>query len=169
MHIFFDFSFFLLQINMKNAMSQSVLSQVSGETTLGRSCSLTLSYNPDFNRPRIKKAFEIVVGKVEYANQHCLQILTMFCTFPNKFQSLSKIYFVVCNCFQFNPFPNKPWLLCVCSTSLLKTLWEKGKLLVTSNFSFSHHDFYPFGKLSAIFIRFKIVVYRLFKFGRVKN
>ena len=37
-----------------------------------------------------------------------------------------------------NPVPNKPWVLCVCSTSLLKTLWEKEKLVVTSNFSFSH-------------------------------
>ena len=37
-----------------------------------------------------------------------------------------------------NPFPNKPWFLRVCSISLLKTLWEKEKLLVTSNFSFSH-------------------------------
>ena len=45
----------------------------------------------------------------------------------------------------FNPFPNKPWFLRVCSTSLLKTLWEKEKLLVTSNFSFSHIVFYPFG------------------------
>ena len=35
-----------------------------------------------------------------------------------------------------NPFPNKPWFLRVCSTCLLKTLWEKEKLLVTSNFSF---------------------------------
>ena len=35
-----------------------------------------------------------------------------------------------------NPFPNKPWILRVCSTSLLKTLQEKEKLLVTSNFSF---------------------------------
>ena len=43
-----------------------------------------------------------------------------------------------------NPFPNKPWFLRVCSTSLLKTLWEKEKLLVTSNFSFSHSVFYPF-------------------------
>ena len=34
--------------------------------------------------------------------------------------------------FCFNPFPNKPWYLRVCSTSLLKTLWEKEKLLVTS-------------------------------------
>ena len=37
----------------------------------------------------------------------------------------------------FNLFPNKPWSLRVCSKSLLKTLWEKEKLLITSNFSFS--------------------------------
>ena len=43
-----------------------------------------------------------------------------------------------------NPFPNKPWFLRVCSIILLKTLWEKEKLLVTSNFSFSHSVFNPF-------------------------
>ena len=43
----------------------------------------------------------------------------------------------------FNPFPNKPWFSRVCSTSLLKTLREKEKLLITSNFSFSHSVFYP--------------------------
>ena len=48
---------------------------------------------------------------------------------------------------KFNLFPKKPWFLRVCNTSLLKTLWEKEKLLVTSNFSFSHSVFYPFGKL----------------------
>ena len=53
----------------------------------------------------------------------------------------------------FNPFPNKPWFLCVYSTSLSKTLWEEEKLLVRSNFSFSHSVFYPFGYLSAIFIK----------------
>ena len=41
------------------------------------------------------------------------------------------------------PFLNKPWFLRVCSTSLLKTLREKEKLM--SNFSFSHSVFYPFG------------------------
>ena len=51
----------------------------------------------------------------------------------------------------FNPFPYNPWFLCVCSTSHLKTLLEKEKLLVTSNFSFSHSVFYPLGELSAIF------------------
>ena len=57
-----------------------------------------------------------------------------------------------------NPFPNKPWFLRVCSTSLLKTLWEKEKLLVTSNFSFSHSVFYWFGKLSGNLKKFEIVV-----------
>ena len=51
-----------------------------------------------------------------------------------------------------NPIPNKPWFLRVCSTSLLKRLWEKEKLLVMSNFSFSHSVFHLFGELSAISI-----------------
>ena len=70
------------------------------------------------------------------------------------------------NNISFNPFPNKPQTN-VCSTSLLKTLWEKEKLLVTSNFSFSRSVFYLFGELSAIFIKSKIVVCKLFQFGRV--
>ena len=57
-----------------------------------------------------------------------------------------------------NPFPNKPWFLRVCGGSLLKTLREKEKLLVTSNFSFSHSVFYPLGELSAIFIKLGTVV-----------
>ena len=68
---------------------------------------------------------------------------------------------------QFNPFQNKPGFLRVCSTSVLKTLWEKEKLLVTSNFSFSHSVFYLFGELSAIIIKFEIVVCKLFVFGCV--
>ena len=57
-----------------------------------------------------------------------------------------------------NPFPNKPWFLCVCSLSLLKTPGKKEKLLVTSNFSFSHSVLYLFGELSAFFIKFEIVI-----------
>ena len=68
-----------------------------------------------------------------------------------------------------NPFPNKPWFLRVCSTSLLETLWEKEKLLVTSNFSFSHSVFYLFEELSAIFVKLKIVVCKVFEFGQVLN
>ena len=69
----------------------------------------------------------------------------------------------------FNLFPNKPWCSRVCSTSLLKTLWEKEKLLVTSNFSFSHNVFFPFGELSVIFIKFEFVVRKFFHFGKVSK
>ena len=48
-----------------------------------------------------------------------------------------------------------------------KLYGEKEKLLVTSNFSFTHSVFYPFRELSAIFIKFKIVVCKLFQFGPV--
>ena len=60
-----------------------------------------------------------------------------------------------------NPFPNKPWFLRFCSTRLLKTLWKKEKLLVTSNFSFFHSVFYPLGELSVIYMKMKIVVCKL--------
>ena len=43
----------------------------------------------------------------------------------------------------------------------------KKKLLVMSNFSFSHRVFYNFGELSAIFTMFKIVGCKLFQFGKV--
>ena len=41
------------------------------------------------------------------------------------------------------------------------------QLLVTSNISFAHSVFYPFGELSEIFIKFKVVVCEPFHFGRV--
>ena len=44
------------------------------------------------------------------------------------------------------PYSNPAQTSRVCSISLLKTLWEKEKLLVTSNFSFSHGVFYLFGE-----------------------
>ena len=47
-----------------------------------------------------------------------------------------------------NPFPNKQWILRVCSTHLFKTLWEKEKLIMMS-------VFYPCGELSAILIKFE--------------
>ena len=65
------------------------------------------------------------------------------------------------NCFpnndinDINPFPNKPWFLHVCSTCLLKTLWEKEKLLITSNFSFSHSVVCRFRELSPAFVTLK--------------
>ena len=67
-----------------------------------------------------------------------------------------------------NPLPNKPWLLCVCNTSLSKSQWEKEKLLITSNCSFYPTVFSThFEELSVIFIEFEIVICKLFHFGRV--
>ena len=66
------------------------------------------------------------------------------------------------------PIPKQALVfLRVCRKLLSKTLWEKEKLLVTSNFSFSHSVFYSSGKLSAIFIKLKIVVCKPFEFRRV--
>ena len=47
--------------------------------------------------------------------------------------------------FSLNLFPHNDTFLRPWETSLLKTLWEKEKLLITSNFSFSHSVFYLFG------------------------
>ena len=57
---------------------------------------------------------------------------------------------------ELKPFPNKPWFFRFCNTSLLKTPWEKEKLLVMRNFSFSLSVFYLFGELSEIFTKFKL-------------
>ena len=65
----------------------------------------------------------------------------------------------------FNPFSNN---LCVCSISLLQTLWEKEKSLDKSNFSFSHSVFCSFRELSVIFMTFEIVVCKLSEFGSLK-
>ena len=58
-------------------------------------------------------------------------------------------------------------LMCLQYKSFLKTLREKEKLLVTSNFSFSQ-CFLPSGELSVIVIKFKIVVCKLFQFEESK-
>ena len=79
------------------------------------------------------------------------------CSGPTPLDSVFKVYFLLTLIKKTNPFPNKPWFLHVFSTSLLKTLREKKKWLVMSNFSLSHSVFYPFGELSTIFIEFKII------------
>ena len=69
-----------------------------------------------------------------------------------------------------NPFPNKPGFLRVCSTSLLKTLWEKEKFLVQhlgKGEIACNDQFLPFRELSTIFIKVEIVVCKLFQFGSV--
>ena len=58
----------------------------------------------------------------------------------------------------FNPFQNKSWFSYVCCTGLWKTPREEEKLLITSNFSFSHIVLYPFREPAILSIKFEIVV-----------
>ena len=66
-----------------------------------------------------------------------------------------------------NPFPNKSWFSIVCCISLIKTMWEREKVLVMNNFYISESVLYPSGELSAIFVEFetvlKFVVWERFK------
>ena len=67
-----------------------------------------------------------------------------------------------------NPFPNLPLYLRVCSTSVLKRLWEKEESLKMSDFSLSHSVFFSLRKLSAIFMKLAIIVVcKLFESRRV--
>ena len=56
----------------------------------------------------------------------------------------------------------------VSGVQVLKTQQEKEKLLIMSNFSFSHSVFFPLRDLSAIFIKFKIVICNDFQVGKSK-
>ena len=102
-----------------------------------------------------KKPLENIVGKGVCPSNSNFSFLPQ-CFLANKVQIQS-----------FNPFPNNPWFLRVCSKSLLKTLWKKEKLLITSNFSLSYSVFYPSEERSSIFFISEIVVCKLFQFGRV--
>ena len=161
------------------------------------SCSLQmLSINTLPHKLRLsttlgKKHFENIVRKGENGgNQHCL----LFPCFLPYRKQISTLWVYLCCCLQMlsicfclkfccliksynksmNLFFGKGLTLSQTSpgfymsaVQVLKTTWEKEKLLVTSNFSCSHSVFYPFGELSAIFIKFKIVVCKLFQFGTV--
>ena len=69
----------------------------------------------------------------------------------------------------FNLFSTKPLVLRVCRRILLKTLWEKEKLLITSNFSFFPQCFLPIWKTQPFSLTFKIFIRKLFQVGKVQN
>ena len=66
-----------------------------------------------------------------------------------------------------NPFPNKPWFLHVGRMSLLKTLREKKKIARNKQFLLFPQCFLPFQRTLNCFIKFNIIVYKLFQFQRV--
>ena len=113
------------------------------------------NFKIDENSRNFSKWVENTVGKGEIAPYE------QFLLFPLCFQEL---YFPgvskgVTVWEWYNPFPNKPWFLPFCKCKSFENAVGKGE---TSNFSFSLSVFYTFGKISAIFIKFKIVVCKLF-------
>ena len=85
-------------------------------------------------------------------NRHFLLFPHFFYPFKIEIGILATLNTLSANAF--NSFLNKPLFLRVCSSSLLKTLWEKEKLFITSNFSFSRNVCYPLRGLSTIFFQF---------------
>ena len=103
--------------------------------TKNRNFKCHLQNITDFKGTVKKKQSENTVGKGNVDNQDFL--LFFFRKNSSVLSSLSKTQHIILDCPStktFNPFPNKPWFLRVCSTSLLKTLLAKEKWLVTSIF-----------------------------------
>ena len=103
-----------------------------------------LIYSTFYHTVLWKTAFENIVGKGQNAcSQHLSPHPEMFSYFSQKTPLFLQFF-----CFSlfliFNPFPHNDTFWCPWETRLLKTLWEKEKLFVTSNFSFSHSVFYRF-------------------------
>ena len=95
-----------------------------------------------------------------------LAISNTFSAFARELQRPSCIV-TSCRCISslpYNPDFQRPW-----ESSLLKTLWEKEKMLVTSIFSFSHIVFYPSQIKFPFFGHIYFVVCKCFEFGLVKN
>ena len=105
--------------------------------------SQTLHHKNEFYLPRWKAAisplclsspaygFPVMIWDLENLEIKCE------CTFFSLFQP------VVFNAFFRNALPYNDYFWCTGGKSLLKTLWEKNKMLVTSILFFSHNVFYP--------------------------
>ena len=71
-----------------------------------------------------------------------------------------------CFRFRFLPFP-KQALCFTCQYKSFENMVGKGEIACNEQFLLYPSVFYPFGELSAIFIKYKFVVCKLFHFGRV--
>ena len=100
------------------------------------------------------KAFacdKTIYGENDYI---CLQIECTSHTFWEKKMLPTKVFFLGPHCFQkvsalefVNPLLHRYSFYHINNRQLLKTSWEKKKLLLTSNFFFSHDVFYSVRKL----------------------
>ena len=101
-------------------------------------------------------ALENIVGKEENAgNQHFLLFPQCFLLFPAQISVFESLLFCClqmlsiwskpkfCCLVKSWPLPHNTTFLSTIDVKLWKTLLEKKKLLVTSNFSYPHNVFYP--------------------------
>ena len=101
------------------------------------------------------------VGRGEIVSQQALFSFSYSVFYPSvEFSAIFiKPKLVVCKLFNF--FSNKPWVY-VSAVQVFENTVRKKKLLILNNVSFSYIVFYPSIELSAIFIKSKIVVCKLF-------
>ena len=86
----------------------------------------------------------------------------VFYLIKRKMHHLSQLKFLSANAL--NSFPSPGFY--VSAAQIFWKHWGEEKLLEMTNFSISYSVLYPFGKLPAIFIKLKIVVCKLFEFGK---
>ena len=86
--------------------------------------------------PELQESYSFAVTVLKFVDALILMTVFLLINAPRAVQSIDREPLF---CTQFAK--QKSLSNCVCSTSLLKTLWEKEKLLVMSNFSFFHRVF----------------------------
>ena len=64
-------------------------------------------------------------------------------------------------------FPKQAHVFTCLQYKSLENNVRKGEIANNEQFLFSHSVFYPFGEFPAVFIKFEIVVCKLFQFGNV--
>ena len=125
-----------------------------------------LTWNGDFRKcvNSLLKGHGACVLRFNYlpSDEDCSQRIFLFPRgFGSNFQSMDVLNWL-------NAFPNMPEFLRVCSTSRLKTLWGKGEIARNDQFLLVPQWFLPVWKPPVIYIKFEIVVCKLFEFGQSK-
>ena len=109
-----------------------------------------------------------ILGKRSTENIHAIpvgdQLMCSFCNYTSHKRLVPYIF-----AFLFNSLPHNLDFQQSQDRSLLKTLWEKEKMLVTSIFSFSHNVFYPIKDRNHHLSYIYFIVCKCFEFDDVHN
>ena len=106
-------------------------------------------------KPHINGLLNGVLCHIQYYSSHIMATALVFIYFSGILQHYPRAV---------NPFPNKPWFLLVCSTSLENTV-GKGEIAQNEQFLLFPQCFLPSWRTFG----HEIAVCKLFQFGRVLN